>query len=181
MKKLSELFTGLTNWYLSDGKYDQMLIKLSITIQLVLLSLSLIHQTNAVADVTGMAWWLALMQAVVQDFGLFVAELVLIRFQQVGKPIIWAALFVLFAAVASGSANVYDFTHRLEPYTVKWWLSAVYGASVPLQVLLLGKLVSQLVDAKKSPRAGQSEGKSKGSAGGNKAGSSTARSRKRAA
>jgi|GEM_PF-1365670 len=174
MKTLSGPFTGIVTWYLSGGKYDQMLIKLSITIQLVLLSLSLIHQTNAVAEVTGMAWWLALMQAIVQDFGLFVAELVLIRFQQTGKPIIWAALFVLFAAVASGSANVYDFTHRLEPMSVKWWLSAVYGASIPLQVLLLGKLVSQLVDAKTTTRkASEPASQTKGS--------STARNRKREA
>lgn len=170
---MKKLFTGLTAWYLSGGKYDQMLIKFSITIQLVLLSLSLIHQTNAVSAVTGMTWWLALMQAVVQDFGLFVAELILIRFQQTGKPVIWAVLFVLFAAVASGSANVYDFTNRLEPWSVKWWLSAVYGASVPMQVLLLGKLVSQLVDAKKTSKTGESSSKA--------AKSSTPRARTRAA
>lgn len=156
---MKKVFTGLADWYLSGGKYDQMLIKFSITIQLVLLSLSLIHQTNAVSDVTGMTWWLALMQAIVQDFGLFVAELILIRFQQTGKPVIWAVLFVLFAAVASGSANVYDFTNRLEPWSVKWWLSAVYGASVPMQVLLLGKLVSQLVDVKKPSKTGESSSK----------------------
>ncbi len=173
MNKLAELFTGLTNWYLSNGKYDQMLVKLSITIQLVLLSLSLIHQTNAVSEVTGMTWWLALMQAVVQDFGLFVAELVLIRFQQTEKPIIWAALFVIFAAVASGSANVYDFTHKLETFSVKWWLSAVYGASIPLQVLLLGKLVSQLVHTKKPSASSKEQSTPKEK--------STARERKRAA
>jgi hypothetical protein len=168
---MKKFFKDLAGWYLSDGKYDQMLIKYSITIQLVLLSLSLIHQTNAVSEVTGMTWWLALMQAVVQDFGLFVAELILIRFQQTGKPVIWAVLFVFFAAVASGSANVYDFTSRLEPWSVKWWLSAVYGASVPLQVLLLGKLVSQLVDVKKpSNSSHSSSGQAK---------SSTSRSRKR--
>ncbi len=139
-------------WYV-DGSYDQMLVKAAITIQLILLSLSLIHQTNAVSQVTGMHWWLAFMQAVVQDFGLFVAELVLIRFQQTGRSTIWAALFVVFAALASGSGNVFDFTQRLVPYSVNWWLSACYGASVPLQVLLLGKMVSQLVSEKKSSRA----------------------------
>ncbi len=174
MTRLFRPIKDLADWYISDGKYDQMLIKASITIQLVLLSLSLIHQTNAVAEVTGMTWQLAFMQAVVQDFGLFVAELVLIRFQQSGKSIIWAALFVLFAAIASGSANVYDFTSRLEPGTVKWWLSFVYGASVPLQVLLLGKLVSQLVDAKANrPKASAARAQKKGS--------STARKRTRAA
>jgi hypothetical protein len=100
-----------------------------------------------------MHWWLAFMQAVVQDFGLFIAELVLIRFQQTGRSTIWAALFVVFAALASGSGNVFDFTQRLVPYSVNWWLSACYGASVPLQVLLLGKMVSQLVSEKKNSRA----------------------------
>lgn len=173
---MKKLFTGLALWYHSEGKYDQMLVKLAITIQLVLLSLSLIHQTNAVSEVTGMTWWLALMQAVVQDFGLFVAELVLIRFQQLGKPVIWAILFVVFAAVASGSANVYDFTHRLEPMSVKWWLSAVYGASVPMQVLLLGKLVSQLVDAKKSA-SGSAKTRSSASAKATKTSDTTRRKR----
>ena len=54
-------------WYVG-GTYDQMLVKAAITIQLILLSLSLIHQTNAVSQVTGMSWTLAFMQAVVQDF-----------------------------------------------------------------------------------------------------------------
>ncbi len=142
----------LYQWY-TGGTYDQLLVKAAITIQLILLSLSLIHQTNAVSQVTGMSWWLAFMQAVVQDFGLFVAELVLIRFQQTGRSTIWAALFVVFAALASGSGNVFDFTQRLVPYSVNWWLSACYGASVPLQVLLLGKMVSQLVIEKKIKRA----------------------------
>jgi hypothetical protein len=141
----------LYQWY-TEGTYDQLLVKAAITIQLILLSLSLIHQTNAVSQVTGMSWWLAFMQAVVQDFGLFVAELVLIRFQQTGRSTIWAALFVVFAALASGSGNVFDFTQRLVPYSVNWWLSACYGASVPLQVLLLGKMVSQLVIEKKNQR-----------------------------
>lgn len=147
------------NWY-TGGTYDQMLVKAAITIQLILLSLSLIHQTNAVSQVTGMTWWLAFMQAVVQDFGLFVSELVLIRFQQTDRSTIWAALFVVFAALASGSGNVFDFTQRLVPYSVNWWLSACYGASVPLQVLLLGKMVSQLVIEKKNQRTAAKAGKS---------------------
>ena len=102
------------------------------------------------------------MQAVVQDFGLFIAELVLIRFQQTGRSTIWAALFVVFAALASGSGNVFDFTQRLETYSVNWWLSACYGASVPLQVLLLGKMVSQLVSEKKQrPAAANAEASAK--------------------
>lgn len=156
----------LYQWY-TGGTYDQLLVKAAITIQLILLSLSLIHQTNAVSQVTGMTWWLAFMQAVVQDFGLFVAELVLIRFQQTDRSTIWAALFVVFAALASGSGNVFDFTQRLVPYSVNWWLSACYGASVPLQVLLLGKMVSQLVTEKKGKRttanAADSASKPKGS------------------
>lgn len=156
----------LYQWY-TGGTYDQLLVKAAITIQLILLSLSLIHQTNAVSQVTGMGWWLAFMQAVVQDFGLFIAELVLIRFQQTGRSTIWAALFVVFAALASGSGNVFDFTQRLVPYSVNWWLSACYGASVPLQVLLLGKMVSQLVIEKKNQRptakSAASAGKPKGS------------------
>jgi hypothetical protein len=136
-----------------------MLVKAAITIQLILLSLSLIHQTNAVSQVTGMSWTLAFMQAVVQDFGLFVSELVLIRFQQTGRSTLWATLFVVFAALASGSGNVFDFTQRLVPYSVNWWLSACYGASVPLQVLLLGKMVSQLVTEKKVKQTAETKSK----------------------
>ncbi len=151
----------LYEWY-TGGTYDQLLVKAAITIQLILLSLSLIHQTNAVSQVTGMSWSLAFMQAVVQDFGLFVSELVLIRFQQTGRSTLWATLFVVFAALASGSGNVFDFTQRLETYSVNWWLSACYGASVPLQVLLLGKMVSQLVTEKKQrPAAATAEASSK--------------------
>ncbi len=145
-------------WYVG-GTYDQMLVKAAITIQLILLSLSLIHQTNAVSQVTGMSWTLAFMQAVVQDFGLFVSELVLIRFQQTGRSTLWATLFVVFAALASGSGNVFDFTQRLVPYSVNWWLSACYGASVPLQVLLLGKMVSQLVTEKKVKQTAETKSK----------------------
>jgi len=148
----------LYGWY-TGGTYDQLLVKAAITIQLILLSLSLIHQTNAVSQVTGMSWSLAFMQAVVQDFGLFVSELVLIRFQQTGRSTLWATLFVVFAALASGSGNVFDFTQRLEPYGVNWWLSACYGASVPLQVLLLGKMVSQLVSEKKQRPAAEASAK----------------------
>lgn len=150
--------TRIYNWY-AGGTYDQLLVKCAITIQLILLSLSLVHQTTAVAQVTGMSWWLAFMQAVVQDFGLFVAELILIRFLQTGRPIKWAMIFVIFAALASGSANVYDFTHKLEAYTVNWWLSALYGGSVPVQVLLLGKLVAQLTTDIKSSFGSEPEKK----------------------
>lgn len=163
--------TTLYTWYVG-GTYDQMLVKFAITIQLVLLSLSLIHQTTAVSEVTGMSWWLAFMQAIVQDFGLFIAELILIRFLQTGRPVIWAMFFVLFAALASGSANVYDFTHKLEAYSVNWWLSAMYGASIPIQVLLLGKLVAQLTTDKKASKP--SEAKKKTAAK-----SDTSRNRKR--
>ncbi len=166
----------LYQWY-TGGTYDQLLVKAAITIQLILLSLSLIHQTNAVSQVTGMSWWLAFMQAVVQDFGLFVAELVLIRFQQTGRSTIWAALFVVFAALASGSGNVFDFTQRLVPYSVNWWLSACYGASVPLQVLLLGKMVSQLVIEKKNKRTAGKTAETAVEPKGSKIGSSKATGR----
>lgn len=171
----------LYQWYVG-GTYDQLLVKAAITIQLILLSLSLIHQTNAVSQVTGMTWWLAFMQAVVQDFGLFVAELVLIRFQQTDRSTIWAALFVVFAALASGSGNVFDFTQRLVPYSVNWWLSACYGASVPLQVLLLGKMVSQLVTEKKNkrPTAKDAASASKPKGSKNESPKATARSKRAA-
>ena len=137
----------LITWY-NTGDYDRRLTKWGITIQLTLLALSLFHQSRAVADVTGMFFILAFLQSVVTDGGLFVAELTLLRFLETGRRVWWVALFILLVAVASAGANVYDFTRELEYGTWKWYLAFAYGVSIPVQVLLLGKMISQLVSPK---------------------------------
>jgi hypothetical protein len=144
--------TKLISWY-NQGDYDRRLVKWGITIQLLLLALSLFHQSRAIAGVTGMNGALAFLQSVVTDGGLFVAELTLLRFLETGRSVLWTGMFVLLVAVASAGANVYDFTGQLEPGTWKWKLAFAYGVSIPFQVLLLGKMISQLVMPKKKERA----------------------------
>lgn len=145
------LTSKLVSWF-SKGDYDQRLVKWMMLIQSLLLGLSLFHQSRAVANVTGMNILLAFLQSLVTDGGLFIAELTLIRFLATSRSVLWTATFVCLVAVASAGANVYDFTSHLEPGSWPWRLAFVYGVSIPIQVLLLGKVISQLVmPKKKSP------------------------------
>ena len=146
------LISKLVSWY-SQGEYDRRLVKWSMTIQMILLGLSLFHQSRAVANITGMGMILAFLQALVTDGGLFVAELTLLRFLATGRSVVWSAVFIFLVAVASGGANVYDFTSHVEPGVWKWWLAFTYGISIPIQVLLLGKVVSQLIMPKREKKA----------------------------
>jgi carbon starvation protein CstA len=150
MNVITRFVKGIADFYF-DGDYDQCLQRAAITVQLVLLCLSLVHQTNAMAEVTKMNWYLAFGQAFVADIGLFVSELFLIEFLSRGYrwACTWPVIFMLFAATQSGAANIFDYTSHLTVWTWNWYLAAWCGGTVPVQVLLLGGMISQVVHSKK--------------------------------
>jgi carbon starvation protein CstA len=149
MNSLLKPVKGVVDFYFS-GDYDQSLQRAAITVQLVLLCLSLVHQTNAMAEVTKMNWYLAFGQAFVADIGLFIAELFLIEFIARGYrwACLWPVIFMTFAATQSGAANIFDYTSHLTAWEWRWYLSAWIGGTVPVQVLLLGGMISHIVHKK---------------------------------